>query len=1029
MRVPPEVPPEKPRPRRRLRAWLIAAAVVLVLLLASLWQLAEFYTDKLWFDSVGFGGVWSGLLGARIVPAAAFTTLFFVVMLANLIIADRIAPKLRTGGPEDEIVDRYRQVVGPYQGRIRLGIAFFFALITGIGVSAQWREWILFRNSVDFGIKDPQFNMDIGFYVFQLPFLKFVVQWTFASLVIVLIVTAITHYLNGGIRLQAPHQRVTPQVKAHLSVILAVMALVRAVDYWLGRYELTSSARGVVDGASYTDVNAQIPALQLLAGVAVVAAALFIWNIFRRGWVLPVIAVGLWGLVSVTVGTIYPAVIQRFRVDPNELSKESEFIERNIEATRQAFAIDDVEQVVFPYEPTLTAEQVNQNLVTVDNARLWDPAPLQGVYRTRQEVGSFYEFADVDIDRYMVDGTIQQVLLSARDLSPEKLPSRSWTNEHLVFTHGYGAVVSEANTREDDGDPRYLLSDIPTVGDAIPLEQPRIYFGEGISGFAYVDSKQEEFDFPRSDEESDDAEFTRYDGAGGVEVSSPVKRAAFALRFGDWNTLWSDQIESGTKALFRRNIRDRVEAAAPFLEYDADPYPIILDGRVLWMIDGYTTTDKYPYSQAINDERLRSGSGLRQNLNYVRNSVKATVDAYDGTISFYVVDPDDPIIQAYEKAFPDLFTDLDEAPDGLEEHFRYPDDLFRVQTDVYAKYHVTDVSDFFNGNDLWVASPDPGSGELGSEPVAPAAPADENTEEETEEPRDIEVTSKRMDPLYLLTKVPGDESEGFLILQPFVPISENDRLINMRSFMTAKSDPGEYGRLQAFVMPRDQQVKGPVEADNAINSTAEISQEFTLLNVEGSTVIQGNLQTIPIEDSIVYIRPIYVESNIARLRFVTAYDGEKAVLRETLDEALAALYPGFRGIIPEDTSAVPEELQADPDAAPPDEEPDGETPDTTEPETPDTTEPAPTGSAAELLQQADQAFADADEALKNEDLGEYQNKIDEGRDLLGRALELLAQESGGDSSALGVTSGGPGLATPVALGPARPAIPWASSGT
>lgn len=992
MRVAPEDTRPEPRPRHRLRSWLIAAAIVLVLLFASLWQLAEFYTDKLWFDAAGFSGVWSGLLGARVIPAAVFTAIFFVVMLANLIIADRIAPAFRSTGPEDEIVDRYRQVVGPYQGRIRVGIALFFALIAGIGVSSQWREWILFRNAVDFGIKDPLFHKDIGFYVFQLPFLKFIVQWAFAGLVIVLIVTAITHYLNGGIRLQTPFQRVTPQVKAHLSVILAAMALVRAADYWLGRFELTTSSRGVVDGASYTDVNAQVPALELLTGVAIIAAALFLWNIFRRGWVLPVIAVGLWGLVSVTVGTIYPAVVQRFRVDPNELSKESKYIEDNIEATRQAFNIEDVEQEVFPYEPDLTAEQVNQNLVTVDNARLWDPAPLQGVYRTRQEVGSFYEFADVDVDRYTVDGTIQQVLLSARDLSPEKLPSSSWTNEHLVFTHGYGAVVSEANARDSADEPVYLLSDIPPVGDAIPLdEQPRIYFGEGISGFAYADSKQEEFDFPRSDDESDDAAFTRYDGAGGVPVSSFVKRAAFALRFGDWNTLWSDQITSGSKALFRRNIRERVEAAAPFLEYDADPYPVVLDGRVVWLMDGYTTSDAYPYSQAINDERLRPGSGLSQNLNYVRNSVKVTIDAYDGTMTFYVVDPDDPIIQAYEKAFPELFTDLDEAPDGLAEHFRYPDDLFRIQTDVYAKYHVTDVADFFNGNDIWVASPDPGSGPLGSEPVAPAAPTDDSGEETAEDPRDIEVTSKRMDPLYLLTKVPGDETEGFLILQPFVPISEKDRLINMRSFMTAKSDPGEYGKLQSFVMPRDVQVKGPVEADNAINSTAEISQQFTLLNVEGSDVIQGNLQTIPIDDSIIYIRPIYVQSNIARLRFVTAFDGEKAVLRETLDEALAALYPGFRGIIPEDTGAVPEELQQDPGSTPPEETP-GETTTTT---SPDTTEPAPEGSVEELLAQSQQAFDDADAALDAGDLGEYQKKVDEGRELLGRALELMQAESGG----------------------------------
>ncbi|MGZ8765729.1 MAG: UPF0182 family protein, partial [Acidimicrobiia bacterium] len=700
---------ERRRRPFRLRGWIIGAAVILVVLALSLQGLARFYTDFLWFDSVGLSAIWRELLAAQIAPAVVFTVVFFAMMFASLTIADRLAPRMRAMGPEDEFFDRYQQAVGRYAARIRAGIAAFLALVAGASAAGQWNEWILFRNRVDFGISDPQFNKDVGFYVFQLPFITFVVDWFFAALVIVLIASAIAHYFNGGIRLQSPYQRVTPQVKAHLSVILALMALVKAVGYYYARFDLMFSSRGVVEGASYTDVNAQLPALTLLTVIAVIAAGLFIWNIWRRGWVLPIIAVGLWALISLVVGTLYPAFIQNFRVNPNELAKERKYIKRNIVATRDAFNLDNQNVAVkqFPYGTDLQVDDLVQNEQTIGNARLWDPPELLANYTNFQQFGTFYRFGDADVDRYEIDGKTTQVLLSARELNRENLPSQSWVSRHLEYTHGYGVAVSPSNAADlEDGQPQYLLSDIPQIAKSpnLELDRPEIYFSENLEGYNLVGAKQPEFNYPRKGRA--DAT-TRYRGGGGVALSNYMRRFAFALRFADPNLVISGQIDDDTRVLFLRDIEQRVAKAAPFLEYDADPYPVILDGDLTWVLDGYTTSSNFPNSQSTANT-----GGLGGGFNYVRNSVKVAVDAYSGKLTYYVIDESDPIIQAYRKAFPELFTDGDEMSAGLRAHLRYPEDLFTVQTDMYASYHMTDPTTFFNKTDLWEVSPDPGSGAI-----------------------------------------------------------------------------------------------------------------------------------------------------------------------------------------------------------------------------------------------------------------------------------------------------------------------------
>ena len=942
----------------RLRGWLIAAAVVLLILLFSLRGLAGFYTDWLWFDSLGQSGTWERLLAARIVPALVFTDLFFAILLVSLIIADRLAPTFRLATaqtPEDELVDRYRQLTARFRGRIRVGVALFFALIAGLGVSSQWRDWLLFTNGTETGTTDPQFGKDIGFYLFKLPFINFLIDWLFAGLVIVLLVTAVAHYLNGGIRFQSTVDRVTPQVKAHLSVILAIMALVKTAQYYFARFDLNLSNRGVVDGASYTDVNAQLPALKLLIFVSVIAALLFVWNIRRRGWVLPVIAVGLWGFVSLVVATIYPAAIQNFRVKPNEFANEKKFIDRNISATRASFDLEEVKVKNFDFNLDLQPEVVDANLATIDNARLWDPGIINSTYATLQALQTYYRINDVDIDRYDLDGQTTQVLISARELNSSELPSQSWVNEHIVYTHGYGAIAAPSNKAQSDGAPAFVLDDIPPVGESLRLSDKgaQVYFGERLDGYVIVDAKSPELNYARQGRK--DA-LTRYDGKDGIVLSNIVRKAAFALRFGDVNPLISQQTDSDSKVLMLRGIRERVAKLAPFLEFDTDPYPVITDGRTTWILDAYTTSDRYPYAQSF------SGSGgLAGDLNYVRNSVKVTVDAYNGTVEFFVIDPSDPMVRAYQKAFPGLFSPFSEMPDALVAHLRYPEDLFKLQSDVFSKYHVTEPQRFYFGNERWLLSPDPNS-VVGT---IPAASASRDAAARGRSP-EISATTKRQDPYYLYIRLPGEDRESFLILQPFVPVSKDNQQTRLVSFMTAKSDPRNYGELDVFVMPQGDQVLGPVQVAANINKETAISKEITLLDQRGSSVISGNVQLIPVGDSIVYVQPFFTVASqgsnpFPQFEFVAVLvPGRSPVIGATVADALAQLF--------------------------------GET---TQTPTTDDTPVTPDGQTVdELLAQATAKFADADAALRDGDLGTYQRLVKEAQELVAQAQAILDGTAG-----------------------------------
>ncbi|HEX7095455.1 MAG TPA: UPF0182 family protein, partial [Acidimicrobiales bacterium] len=885
------MPPPVERRRRgfvrgRGRTILLVTILVLIALAMSLRGLATFYTDFLWFRSLGLTNVWRGVLGARVVLALIFIGVFFILCWLNLYIADRIAPVFRPPGPEEELLEPYHAFIAHRITWARIGVSLLLAVIAGAGASSQWKDWILFTHRVDFGIEDPQFHRDIGFYVFQLPFLSFVVNWLFFSFVMILLVTAVAHYLNGGIRLQTPAERVTPQVKAHLSLLLGVLALIKVADYYLARFELTTSTRGVVDGATYTDAKVQLPALNLLMAISVLSFVLLVINIRRRGWQLPAVTVGLWAFVAIVAGNIYPAFVQRFSVDPAESSKERIYVERNIAATRAAYGLDRVEVQPFDYTQNLTAEAVHRNIDNVKSARIVDPAAMRNAFQLDQGKRKYYRFpSTLDIDRYVIDGKTTEVIVGTRELNPDE--QSGWENAHLAYTHGNGVVMAPANEVDRRGQPLYLVRDVPPVVSdriATSLERPQIYYGEDLEGYAIVNAGRAEVDYTDDDENE---VLYNYEGEGGVELGSFFRRAAFAIRFGQIDPLISNFVKSDSRILYKRDVKDRVRSVAPFLEWDSDPYPVVLNGAVVYVIDGFTTTDRYPYSQRSTGG---GGSLAGDDINYVRTSVKAVVDAYEGSITLYVMPTDDPIIKAYQKAFPQLFTPFEEMPQELREHLRYPQDLFELQTSMWARYHETDPAAFLSGSGRWsVAQNAP------REVRATATETGQTTVQATSQ----QALEQRVPPYYTLLRLPGEQEPSFVTLRTFVPFNEDDSLRQLTSLMVADSsgDPERYGRLRAYEFTNGE-APGPAAVSGSINAKQEIASQVSLLNQQGSTVEYGDLLLIPVDNSILYVRPLYVrsrDSNFPGLQFVIVSDGERVELGGSLGQALDELFPNAFG--------------------------------------------------------------------------------------------------------------------------------------
>lgn len=924
-------PPSRPRFSRRSK---IIAGVVFVVLLAGILSLrgtARMWTDYLWFDSLGHGDVWTEILVYKIVLSVIFIAAFFLLMYSNLAIADRLAPATRPPGPEEELIRNYHEAVGHRRRLVSVVIAVLFALIVGGGTGGEWQKAMLFFNSVDFGIDDPQFSKDIGFYVFKLPFIQFLISWFFRALIIVAVITAIAHYVNGGIRVQTTGQRVTPQVKVHLSVLLALIALTRAVGYYFDRFGLNFSTRGPVDGASFTDVNAQLPALNLLLLISVLSAVLLVINIWQRGWVLPVTAVGLWMIVAIVMGAIYPAIIQRFQAEPEESQKEAVYIERNIGATRYALGLDDdddpkngsgiVTDREFDFDTEITDEELAGN-PSVLNIRLLDPDIVPNAFQVEQSERTFYTFnGEVDVDRYEIDGQTTEVVIGARQLNVADIPQQSWEGRHIQYTHGYGVAMAPVNSVTTQGSPDFAVGDVPVADTSnFELSRPQLYIGENLTDYAIVGASIDEVDYTADNETVTFA----YDGEDGVGIGSFFRQAAFALRFGDINPLISGFVESDSRIIFNRDLRLRVQNLAPFLELDADPYPVISDGRVKYIMDAYTTSDRYPYGQSPDVSDLPLGSGLRKKFNYVRNSVKVVVDAFDGTPTFYVIDPDDPIIRAWRKIFPGLFEDFDQMPADLQNHLRYPEDLFRVQTSMWARYFIDDPETFYANSVTWAVAQDPGTR------ITARTFVDELTEaitaEETATAAATRQLERRIRPFYQLLQLPEEDDLDFVIFRPFVPISgagdDEDERKELTAFMAAKSDIDEYGQLVVYRVPGTS-IPGPSIVDAKIQADTAIAEEFTLLNQQGSTVLQGNLLMIPVGNSLLFVRPVYVQATgdteLPQVKRVIAGVGNdddfRLVIRPTLDEALTALSDpdGLSGLPGQ--PSVPETNGAEPDPA------------------------------------------------------------------------------------------------------------------
>ncbi len=865
----------------------LVVVIALVVLAMSLKGIAGFYTDFLWFRSLGLTSVWRNVLGARIVLALIFISFFFVLCWVNLFVADRIAPNRRPAGPEEDLLEAWHLFVDRRARIVRVAVAGVLALIAGAGVSSQWNEWLLFTHAVDFGEVDPLFQKDIGFYVFRLPFLTFLTNWLFFSFVMILLITAVQHYLNGGIRLQVERDYVTPQVKAHLSLLLGVLALVKAADYWLQRYELLFSERGVVDGATYTDVNVQRPAIYLLLLISVLSFGLLITNIFRRGWQLPAVTVGLWAFCAIAAGNVYPAFVQRFRVEPAQSTKERIYVERNIAATRIAYGLDDVEERQLAYQPEPAANDIKAAADNFANTRLVTPIRISSTLTALQGVKDFYKFGTPDLDRYSIDGKQTQVVIGVRELNEDS--SQSWENAHLAYTHGDGVVVAPADEVER-GLPDFLVSGLPPQVDPkldLTINRSQVYFGENLGGYAIINTKRAEIGIDSRSGETTTSNFAdTSDGeTAGVEMGSFVRRAAFALRFGSIDPLISDFVTSESRVIFKRDVRERVKAIAPFLTFDSDPYPVIVDGRTVYVIDGYTTTNKYPYSQRVGGVLSRNDLG---GINYVRNSVKAVVDAYNGSVVLYAMPGKDPLLESYTKAFPKLFTPFAEMPQTLQEHLRYPTDLFDVQTAMWGRYHVVDPTVLLENSQRWDVASDPGSEPQANTGGASASGASGIGSSSN---------NQRMAPYYAQMRLPGEDKQSFVITRSFSPASADNRTPLLTGFMVGKSDLAEYGKLVVYNVTGGSP-RAPSGVMNRIASSDEVSEAITLLNArgQGSKVYYGDLVAVPVGNSLVYVRTLYVQPEDDRtasvIQKVIISVADRVIMDDTFSGALNLAFPG-----------------------------------------------------------------------------------------------------------------------------------------
>jgi uncharacterized membrane protein (UPF0182 family) len=1013
MRAPTDIPPRHFSLASRRARWVIGlAAALLALLIASAHDIASFYTDILWFASTGFSSVWVKRFTVQVGLAGTFSAVLWVLISVNLWLAERFAPLPATLAPGDKLVTRWQELTYRRSAPVRFVAATVFALIGGVSTRSQWQNWELFSNAQAFGSAsapsqglDPLNHLNDGFYVFRLPFLDWVSGWAFSALVLVIMLCLIAHYLNGGVQPYSSTQRVSPQVKAHLSVLLALLALVQGGRYYLERLSLVLAHRYVVDGATYTDVHATRPALLLLVAISVVAAGLFLYNARQQRWVLPVVAATLWGFVWVLVANVYPALVQSLVVNPAENVKEQPYIEDNIQATTWAYGLEDVTSEQFQGSGTVTAGEVTgkspaslANEQSLANIPLLQPGlpGLRSLFTKEQGFRSYYDMSLPSTDRYdlaAADGRARetQVLVSVRELNPAGISPATWVNEHLQYTHGYGAVVVPVDQSGlgQDGYPKFSLAGLPPAGQPSLSQEPQIYFSTNpqvAKGYVVADSDQAELDYEDS---AGNQVAGHYEASGGVKAGGFFRRLAFALSFGDYNILFSGQLDSGSRILYYRNVEQRLHKVAPFLTYDSDPYPVIADGRLYWVVDAYTTSDYFPYSEQADKQRLPPWSGLASTrFNYVRDSVKAVVDAYSGKMWFFVEDPADPVLEAWRSAFPGLFAPMSAADrdiPGITAHWRYPMDLFVVQTNMLQRYHQQEPSVFYNNSEGWSIAENPAANEVAA---ATSGGGGERSKASSER--------RSVMPMYELVALPGETQQSFVLMQPFVPASGDGDRQNLTAFVTASSDPDDYGQLTEYTIPPGQSVDGPDLVSSAVQASSAISEEISLLNHAGSKVVLGDVVLTPIGQSLIYTQPLYVEqpNGVPRLDDVIVVYGGNAFHSGPSDPSVYAALcnvtnPGgghpFASYCPPSARTAPSVPQR-PTKTRTQRHPNT----TTSTTSPVTSVPVARskGALAKYLAEAEQDFALANAALREGDLATYQSDLQAGEALVALAGKL-----------------------------------------
>ncbi|ROO83147.1 hypothetical protein EDD29_0639 [Actinocorallia herbida] len=940
-----------PEGRPRLLAPVLITLAVLV---ALFFIITGFWTDLLWYRSLGdgFSGVFTTQLRTRALLFVLGGLLMAAAVGLNMVIAYRLRPAYRPVSVEQQGLERYRAAVDPHRKAVFFALLGAIGLFTGLSSAGQVGTWLAFMNRTSFGEKDAQFGMDVSFFVFTYPFLRLIMGFLFVLVVLSIIAAVAVHYLYGGLRLQGPGDKASPSARAHLSVLVGLFVLLKAIAYWLDRWGLAYSERGKVTGLGYTDVNAVLPAKTILAAIALICAILFFVNIWRRGMMLPGVGFGLLVLSAILIGGVYPLIIQQFQVKPNELAKERVYIERNIEATREAFGVGGVEEQNYAPTKQPDAEEAEKYSETIPNVRLLDPTLLSPTFRQNQQLQGYYTFSDpLDIDRYPdADGKMQDTLVAVRELTGPPGTQSGWVNEHLTYTHGYGFVAAPGNTVDPQSKgPVYTASDMPQSCEMktkenecqFSIEKPQVYFGEQSPDYSIV-GVQDELDFPNGPR-------TTYDGTGGVRMDSFFNRVSYALKFRDRNILLSGDITEQSRILYDRNPRERVQKAAPWLTVDGNAYPVVADGRIVWVVDGYTTSNGYPYSERINlQDTTRDSNSNRQavgrqpgsEINYIRNSVKATVDAYDGTVTLYAWDESDPVLKTWQKAFPGTVktkAELEKTLGGeVFSHVRYPEDLFKVQRSVLRSYHVTDPSAFYDGQDSWEIPVDP-------------------TEASVTEP-----------PFYLTLQMPSREEEkepeqpGFSLTSTYV--SRNGT--NLTGFLAANSDPGSpnFGELRLLQVPREVSILGPGQMQNTFKGNDKVAP--VLNRPAGSTtqVVYGNLLTLPFGGGFMYVQPVYQQSASGAqypvLGWVLVSFGDQIGFATTFEDALKqVLQPGTE--VPT-TGQTPEQPETAPGTSP---------------------------SVQQAINAVKQAFQESQDALKSGDLKKYA----EAQDKLSQAINNLVE--------------------------------------